>query len=90
MTSRRDALRSGLGAAATLALPRSWAAGELPVMTRAIPSTGEKLPVVGLGTDQFRVGERAAIQTEIQRMLELGGTVIDTAAAYGDSEEIIG
>jgi aryl-alcohol dehydrogenase-like predicted oxidoreductase len=90
MTSRRDALRAGLGAAATLALPRSWAAGELPLLTRAIPSTGEKLPVVGLGTDQFREGERAAIQTEIQRMLELGGTVIDTAAAYGESEEIIG
>jgi len=90
MTSRRDVLRSGLGVAAALALPQSPAAGELPLITRAIPSTGEKLPVVGLGTDQFRMGERAAIQAEIQRMLELGGTVIDTAAAYGDSEEIIG
>jgi aryl-alcohol dehydrogenase-like predicted oxidoreductase len=90
MRSRRDVLRSGLGAAAALALPRSQAASELPLITRAIPSTGEKLPVVGLGTDQFRVGERLAIQAEIQRMLELGGTVIDTAAAYGDSEEIIG
>ena len=90
MRSRRDVLRSGLGVTAALALPRSRAAGELPLITRAIPSTGEKLPVVGLGTDQFRVGERPAIQAEIQRMLELGGTVIDTAAAYGDSEEIIG
>lgn len=90
MRSRRDVLRSGLGVAAALALPRSRAANELPLITRAIPSTGEKLPVVGLGTDQFRVGESPAIQAEIQRMLELGGTVIDTAAAYGDSEEIIG
>lgn len=90
MRSRRDVLCSGLGVAAAMALPRSRAASELPLITRAIPSTGEKLPVVGLGTDQFRVGERPAIQAEIQRMLELGGTVIDTAAAYGDSEEIIG
>ena len=90
MRSRRDVLCSSLGVAAAMALPRSRAASELPLITRAIPSTGEKLPVVGLGTDQFRVGERPAIQAEIQRMLELGGTVIDTAAAYGDSEEIIG
>ena len=90
MKSRRDVLRSGLGVAAALALPPSRAAGELPLITKAIPSTGEKLPVVGLGTDQFRVGERPEIHAEIQRMLELGGTVIDTAAAYGDSEDIIG
>jgi aryl-alcohol dehydrogenase-like predicted oxidoreductase len=45
---------------------------------------------MGLGTDQFRSGERDAIQTEIQRMQQMGGTVIDTAAAYGDSEELIG
>lgn len=90
MRSRRDVLRSGLGAAAALALPQSRAASELPLITKAIPATGERLPVVGLGTDQFREGERAAIEAEIQRMLELGGTVIDTAAAYGDSEEVIG
>jgi aryl-alcohol dehydrogenase-like predicted oxidoreductase len=62
-TTRRDALRFGLatGAALTWA-PRVWAADlpviTLPVITRAIPSTGEKLPVVGLGTDQAtRAGE---------------------------------
>jgi aryl-alcohol dehydrogenase-like predicted oxidoreductase len=48
------------------------------------------LPAVGLGTDQFRNSEREAIQAEIQRMRQLGGTVIDTAAAYGDSEAVIG
>jgi aryl-alcohol dehydrogenase-like predicted oxidoreductase len=61
-----------------------------PLITKAIPSTGEKLPAIGLGTDQFRSSERAAIQGEIQRMQQMGGTVIDTAAAYGDSEELIG
>jgi aryl-alcohol dehydrogenase-like predicted oxidoreductase len=63
---------------------------ELPLITKAIPSTGEKLPVLGLGTDQFRDSEREAIQAEIQRMEQMGGTVIDTAAAYGDSEALIG
>jgi aryl-alcohol dehydrogenase-like predicted oxidoreductase len=65
-------------------------ARELPLITKAIPSTGEKLPAIGLGTDQFRESERSAIQAEIQRMQQMGGTVIDTAAAYGDSETLIG
>jgi aryl-alcohol dehydrogenase-like predicted oxidoreductase len=62
----------------------------LSLITKPIPATGEKLPAVGLGTDMFRSGDRGAIQAEIQRMPQMGGTVIDTAAAYGDSEEIIG
>ena len=98
MTTRRDVLRLGLatGAAVTglptvfsTASSTAWAA-DLPVITKAIPSTGEKLPAVGLGTDQFRNSEREAIQAEIQRMQQMGGTVIDTAAAYGDSEAVIG
>jgi aryl-alcohol dehydrogenase-like predicted oxidoreductase len=94
MTSRRDVLRSGFATGLALALPGAAAAAAAneggPLITKAIPSTGEKLPAVGLGTDQFRASERTAIQTEIQRMHEMGGTVIDTAAAYGDSEQLIG
>jgi aryl-alcohol dehydrogenase-like predicted oxidoreductase len=82
-----------VAAGASLALQRhSWAqtlVAASPLM-KAIPGTGEKLPVVGLGTDKFRGDARAAIKAEIKRMLELGGTVIDTAAAYGDSEALIG
>jgi aryl-alcohol dehydrogenase-like predicted oxidoreductase len=89
--SRRDALRCGLAAgAAMMLLPPARAAADSPVILKAIPSTGEKLPVVGLGTDQFRTSEKDAIQAEIQRMQQMGGTVIDTAAAYGDSEAVIG
>jgi len=93
--SRREALRSGLLAGAGFALiGKGWgAAGEttdLPLITKAIPSTGEKLPAVGLGTDKFSTDDREAIRAEIKRMQEVGGTVIDTAAAYGDSEALIG
>src|SRR6185312_10871588 len=92
MTSRRDVLRSGVAAGLALALPAgpAMANDAGPIIMKAIPSTGEKLPAVGLGTDQFRASERPAIQAEIQRMHEMGGTVIDTAAAYGDSEALIG
>jgi aryl-alcohol dehydrogenase-like predicted oxidoreductase len=61
-----------------------------PLIRKAIPSTGERLPAIGLGTDSFEASARDAIRAEIVRMHELGGTVIDTAAAYGDSEALIG
>ena len=91
--SRRQAVHAGLAAGAALFFGRrvrADAAAPAAPMTKAIPATGEKLPVVGLGTDKFRSGVRDAIKAEIQRMYELGGTVIDTAAAYGDSEMLIG
>ena len=95
MRSRRDVLQSGLATAATLltrgpARAATGVATELPLITKTIPSSGEKIPAVGLGTDKFRDSERDAIQVEIKRMQEMGGTVIDTAAAYGDSEAVIG
>ncbi len=94
MTSRRDLLRSGIAAGGAFiisALARGADhATELPLITKAIPSTGERLPAVGLGTDQFRSSEREAIQAELKRMQQMGGTVVDTAAAYGDSESLIG
>jgi len=96
MSSRRHVLCSGLAAGASLALRApSWAATasvaeSLPLITKIIPSSGEKLPAIGLGTDQFRRSESEAIRAEIQRMQQMGGTVIDTAAAYGDSEAVIG
>jgi aryl-alcohol dehydrogenase-like predicted oxidoreductase len=90
--SRRDALRGALvvSAGAMLSQHALGASGALPLITKAIPSTGEKLPAIGLGTDKFGLDEREPILGEIQRMQQLGGTVIDTAAAYGDSETLIG
>ncbi|MGH8261130.1 MAG: hypothetical protein ACREUG_15720, partial [Steroidobacteraceae bacterium] len=64
--------------------------GREPLILKPIPSTGERLPVIGLGTDAFRDSERGAIRAEIAKMYQLGGRVIDTAASYGDSETLIG
>jgi aryl-alcohol dehydrogenase-like predicted oxidoreductase len=55
-----------------------------------VPSSGERLPAIGIGTDSFSESAREEIRAELGRMLELGSTVIDTAAAYGDSEALIG
>ena len=60
------------------------------LIAKAIPATGEWLPAIGIGTDSFRKGVREEIRAELKRMHELGAAVIDTAAAYGDSEALIG
>jgi aryl-alcohol dehydrogenase-like predicted oxidoreductase len=60
---------------------------------KTIPSSGEKLPVIGLGTNAYGVSEPADIAARkevLERMSALGGRVIDTARAAGSSEEVIG
>ncbi|HYG69010.1 MAG TPA: aldo/keto reductase [Anaeromyxobacteraceae bacterium] len=63
--------------------------------TRIIPSTGEELPVVGLGTWQtFDVGpdpaERAPLREVLRRFFAAGGRVIDSSPMYGRAEEVVG
>ena len=65
----------------------------LPLITRRIPSTGEQLPVVGIGTNQFSVSEPAEVAARrevLNELPELGGKLIDTAWGYGDAEIVIG
>ena len=97
MTTRRDYVKySALAGCATL-LPPGWLHamehGEL--ITRAIPSTGEKLPIVGLGSSAtFRTmagsDDVSALQDVLRVMFENGATVLDTAPAYGAAEEVAG
>lgn len=91
--SRRRIIQTGVAAGVAMAVGgQAFAAAASPI-TKAIPSTGEKLPVVGVGTNDFGVSDAAAL-ADRKRVLEampgLGGKVIDTAAGYGASEEVIG
>lgn len=93
--TRRDVLRTGVlaGAASALTPLCTLEAASDTLITRPIPSTGEHLPVVGLGTNNYSVtdpNELASRREVLQRMPELGGKLIDTAPAYGRSEEVIG
>jgi aryl-alcohol dehydrogenase-like predicted oxidoreductase len=97
MPSRRDWLRLAAGAAGACWLAPRWAyALEVqPLITRAIPSTGERLPAVGLGSSATfsqvaRTEDLAGLRAVLSRMVELGGTVFDTAPGYGASEEVAG
>jgi aryl-alcohol dehydrogenase-like predicted oxidoreductase len=91
LISRRELLKRGTSAAGAALLARTTAASpSLPLITKPIPSSGERLPVIGLGTIWYRRTQAAALRQVLERMHVLGGTVIDTAAAYGESEEVIG
>ena len=93
--SRRDFIGTGLvaGIGTALAGPPAEAqpaGSSLPLITKAVPSSGERLATIGIGTDTFGESARDEIRAELERMSELGASVIDTAAAYGDSEALIG
>ena len=97
MITRRDYLKySALAGAATMLQPNLLTAlenGEL--ITRAIPATGEKLPIVGLGSSATfsrvaRSDDVSALRDVLHVMFENGGTVFDTAPGYGASEEVAG
>ncbi|MGW9686443.1 aldo/keto reductase [Flagellimonas sp. 2504JD1-5] len=65
------------------------------IRTRNIPSTGEPLPIVGLGTWQtFDVGNSAQKRKVLTQVLSelngLGGSVIDSSPMYGSSEKVVG
>jgi len=90
--SRRQALKAGLLAGAGIAIAgRLLEADESrPLITKPIPSSGERLPVIGLGAIWFRDAQYEQLRQVLKRMSELGGTLVDTAAAYGESEGVIG
>jgi aryl-alcohol dehydrogenase-like predicted oxidoreductase len=94
--NRRKWLGLSLGAGAGLALePRLLWAARQQLITRAIPSTGERLPIVGLGSSAtFRQVARSedvsALRGVLRTMVERGGRVFDTAPSYGASEEVAG
>jgi diketogulonate reductase-like aldo/keto reductase len=95
--TRRDAARLIGASAAGLLLPISTrAASESSTMLmRGIPSSGERLPVIGLGTWRtFDVDLTADIRRQLDDVLslfvKLGGRVIDTSPMYGRGEEVIG
>lgn len=97
MISRRDFLTTTAGVGATLSLtPRlldALAQGQL--IQRAIPSTGEKIPVIGLGSSATfssvaRSEDVTALREVFKAMTDRGASVFDTAPSYGASEEVAG
>jgi aryl-alcohol dehydrogenase-like predicted oxidoreductase len=97
MINRREWIGLTAGAAAAFAInPRFlYAGGQAGLIRRAIPSTGEMLPVVGLGSSATfsqvaRTEDVTALRDVIRTMVARGATVFDTAPGYGASEKVAG
>ena len=95
--TRREATKVIGGTAAGLLLPiGARAASESSaVITRAIPGSGEKLPVIGLGSWQtldvdLRPDTGEQLSEVLSLFVKLGGRVIDSSPMYGKSEQVIG
>lgn len=89
--TRRDftALASGFLLSTT-----AVAQTETPILTRPIPSSGERIPAVGLGTayvfDANNEATRSKAHAVVQALVNNGGRLIDTASTYGDAESVLG
>ena len=82
--------------AAAMAVPASVVAtSSSALLTRKVPSSGEELPVIGLGTSgPFEVGESAAQRAPLAQVLAGffagGGRLIDTSPMYSSAETVLG
>lgn len=97
--TRRETVRL-LAAAGFLAMSPATAGADprdrrSTMLAKPIPSTGETLPVIGLGSWQtFDVGasdgERAPLREVLRLFAELGGRLVDSSPMYGRAEGVIG
>jgi len=101
---RREAIKVGLAAIAGMQTLGAWGAEKskdkdepkppsAPLVTKPVPSTGERLAVIGVGTNNYSPTtpeERAARREVLRGLTAAGASIIDTAPAYRQSEETIG
>lgn len=93
--TRRDALSALAAATAGLSLLPTARAAPQGRITKPIPSSGEAIPVIGMGTWQtFNVGDdpglRAMCARVMQTFLALGGGMVDSSPMYGSAQAVIG
>jgi diketogulonate reductase-like aldo/keto reductase len=94
MTTRRQFLGTTLLASAAIST-LAQAADSKAMLLRAIPSTGEKIPAIGMGTSgSFQIpagsAEYDALKEVLKRFFAGGATLIDTAPTYGNAEDNLG
>ena len=95
ITRRAASKYLAIGASSILLPPIFTSKTHKTMNKRIIPSSGEEIPVVGLGTWQtFDVGnsaeERQPLKEVLKILVEHGGSVIDSSPMYGRSEKVVG
>jgi aryl-alcohol dehydrogenase-like predicted oxidoreductase len=94
--SRRSIIKAGIGfGASLLARPADAFAQAQPLIQKKIPSSGESIPIIGIGTarryeDVKSDAEKVPLRETIRQFQSLGGKVIDSSPSYGTAEPVVG
>jgi diketogulonate reductase-like aldo/keto reductase len=93
--TRRTFVKAAAASGAAFALPGVASGQARAPLTRTIPSSGEAIPAVGLGTwITFNVGDDPVLRDECADVMaaffEAGGSMIDSSPMYGSSQPVIG
>ena len=91
---RREFLKLTAAAGVALSVPQTGLATTQRMHRRRIPGTNEDIPVIGLGTshefDHIPADGGKELKAVLMTLVEHGGTLVDTAPRYGDSEQVLG
>jgi aryl-alcohol dehydrogenase-like predicted oxidoreductase len=94
--NRRSFLKAGMGlGAAWMALPAGFSRAQGALLQKKIPSSGESIPIIGLGTarryEEVKTqAEMAPLRETILKFKEVGLKVIDSSPSYGTAEAVVG
>lgn len=94
--SRRTVVKAGLAYGASLLLPSKGVAAQAqPLIEKKIPSSGETIPIIGIGTarryeDIKNDAEKVPLKATLRQFEALGGKVIDSSPTYGTAEAVVG
>jgi aryl-alcohol dehydrogenase-like predicted oxidoreductase len=93
---RRTVIKAGLGLGASMLLPSTDIFAQAqPLIQKMIPSSGENIPIIGIGTarryeDVKNDAEKGPLRETIRQFQSLGGKVIDSSPSYGTAEAVVG
>ena len=94
--NRRTVIKAGVGLGAALVLPANRIfAQPAQLLRKKIPSSGESIPITGIGTarryEEIKTeAEKVPLRETIRQFHALGGTVIDSSPSYGTAEAVVG
>jgi aryl-alcohol dehydrogenase-like predicted oxidoreductase len=94
--SRRSIIKAGIGFSASFfARPVDVFAQAQPLLQKKIPSSGESIPIIGIGTarryeEVKSDAEKVPLRETIRQFQALGGKVIDSSPSYGTAEAVVG
>ena len=94
--SRRDFLKTSAGIGTAMLLPQKFATAQSePLLQKKIPSSGEMIPIIGLGTarryEEVKTeAEKIPLRETILKFKEVGLKVIDSSPSYGTAEAVVG